>query len=187
MRAVGPVGDEQAHAVAREPARLGRLVGLDERRQLERAHARHPGELASAVGAARQVALDQRQQAGNALLGRRPVGDVLAGERVLLHPRAHVARVDRVRAQAGVLGCEDRRQVGQRGLGRAVAAPGLVRLDGRIRAEVDDARVGGEARQRELDERERSEHVHLVDLAQRVEVVVARAAAAASGRARWRC
>ena len=31
----------------------------------------------------------------------------------------------------------------------------------------------GEARQRELDERERSEHVHLVDLAQRVEVVVA--------------
>ena len=64
--------------------------------------------------------------------------------------------------------------MGQRSLGRAVAAPGFVRFDGSIRAEVDDARVVGEAWQRELDERERREHVDLVDLAERVEVVVAK-------------
>ena len=60
----------------------------------------------------------------------------------------------------------------ERRLGRAVAAPGLVRLDGGIRAEVDDPRVGGEAGERELDERERSEHVDLVDATQLVERVL---------------
>ena len=40
--AVGLVGDEQADAVAREAARLGRLVRLEQRRQPERTHADTP-------------------------------------------------------------------------------------------------------------------------------------------------
>ena len=42
---------------------------------------------ARAVAPARQVALDQREQPGDAVLGRRPVGDVLARERLLVHAR----------------------------------------------------------------------------------------------------
>ena len=112
-RAVAAPGDEQPDVVAREPARLGRLVGLERRRQGEGRRARHhagtPVELAGPVAPAGQVALDQGEQAGHARLGRRPVGDVLAGERVLVHLRAHVAGVDRVDAQLRVLGGEDPR------------------------------------------------------------------------------
>ena len=64
------------------------------RRQLEGASAltRAPRELGGAVAAARQLAGDQRQQAGHALLRRRAVGDVLAGERVLVHLRCACRR-----------------------------------------------------------------------------------------------
>ena len=55
-------------------------------------------EVAGAIGAARHVALDQREEAGDAVLGGRPVGDVLARECVLLHLRAHVPGVDGIDA-----------------------------------------------------------------------------------------
>ena len=54
---------------------------------------------------------------------QRPVGDVFARERVLVHLGAHVAGIDDQHAQLGLLGREHRRQVFERGLRRAVAAP----------------------------------------------------------------
>ena len=60
------------------------------------------------------------------------------GERVLVHLRPHVSGVDCVDTQLGVLGSEDRRQLLEGGLRRAVAAPALVRLDGGVRGDVDD-------------------------------------------------
>ena len=47
-----------------------------------------------------------------------------------------------------------------------------IRLDGRVRDEIDDPRVRGEARQRELNERERREHVRFVHASQLLEGVV---------------
>ena len=126
-------------------------------------------QLGRAVAAGAQVALDQREDAGHARLGRRAVGDVLARERLLVHARVHVAGVDGVDAQVVVLDREHGGEVVERGLGRAVAAPALVRLLGRVGAEVDDARA---VRERELDERERREHVDGEDLLERVERVV---------------
>ena len=70
-------------------------------------HARAARELGCPVAAARQRALDQREQPGDAVLRRRPVGDVLARERLLVHLGAHVAWVDAVDAQPRVLGGED--------------------------------------------------------------------------------
>src|SRR4051794_5260259 len=55
------------------------------------------------IATAGQVALDQAEQAGNAVLGRRAVGDVLVGKRLLVHLRPHVTRVDRVHPQARLL------------------------------------------------------------------------------------
>ena len=77
-----------------------RRAGLESRgeREVQRAHAR-AHQLARLVAAAREVALDQREQAGDAVLGRRAVGDVLARERLLVHARVHVAGVDGVDAQ----------------------------------------------------------------------------------------
>ena len=141
MRAVGRVGHQQPDAVASEAAGLGRRRGLERARQLERQRAhdaprRH--ELARPVAPAGQLALDQLEQARDAVLGRRPVGDVLAGERLLVHPRAHVARVDGVDAQLRMLGGEDRGQLLERRLRGAVAAPALVGLDRRVGGDVDD-------------------------------------------------
>ena len=45
---------------------------------------------------------------GTTALGQRPVGDVLAGERVLVHLGAHVAGVDDEHPQVGLLGREHR-------------------------------------------------------------------------------
>ena len=66
-----------------QPARLGRLVGLEGSAAARRRAARsgRRPQVARAVAAAGQVALDQREQPGHAVLGRRAVGDVLAGER----------------------------------------------------------------------------------------------------------
>ena len=131
----------------RASARLVRLRGRGGSSKRRRAHAERSRRVAGAVEAARLVALDQGEEAGHALLGRRPVGDVLAGERVLLHLRSHVAGVDRVDAEAGLLGAEHGGELRECGLRRAVAAPGLVRLDGRVGGEVDDPRAGGEMRE----------------------------------------
>ena len=97
--------------------------------------------VARAVAAARQVAFDQREQPRDALLRRRPVGDVFAREGVLVHLRAHVAGIDRVHAQLGVLGRQHRAQLLERRLARAVPAPALVGLDGGVGGDVEDARA----------------------------------------------
>ena len=95
-------------------------------------------QLRRAVAAAGQRTLqepEQRRYGGRRL---RAVGDVLAGERVLVHLGAHVARVDGVHAQRGLLGRQHPGRVVEPGLGRAVAAPGLVGLDRRVRRQVED-------------------------------------------------
>ena len=176
---------EHAHLVAAQPARLGRLVRLARSRATRREHrsrsrCAHRGvlrpqrhrELGRAVAAARQVALDEREQAGHAVARRRAVGDVLARERVLVHARVHVAGVDGVDAQVGALGGEHVGELLERRLRRAVAAPALVALDRGVGGDVDDPPAGGHARQRELDERERRDRVDGEDVLERRERVV---------------
>jgi hypothetical protein len=120
-------------------------------------------ELARPVAAARERTHDQREQAGHAFLRRRQVGDVLARERFLIGLRAHVTRVDAVHAQVRLLGREYRRQLLEGCLRGAVSAPALVRLDRRVRRDVEDGRAGHKSRERFLHERQRREDVHLVD------------------------
>ena len=55
-------------------------------------------------------------------VGGWPVGDVLAGERVLVHPGPHVAGVDGIHAQAGLLGRQDPAHLVEGGLRGAVRA-----------------------------------------------------------------
>ena len=62
-----------------------------------------------------------------------------------------------------MLGGEDPRQLLERGLRRAVAAPALVGLDGGVGGDVEDHRALVHARERELGERERGDHVDGVD------------------------
>jgi hypothetical protein len=68
-----------------------------------------------------------------------------------------------------LLDAEDAGQLVDRGLGRAVTAPPLVRFDRGVRGDHDqrtaDCAQGG---QRELGEADRREHVHLVHVAQRL-------------------
>ena len=167
--------DEQADLVALEPARLGRrarLVGGGQGEGERAAHACDSMQRPGGVATTRQLALDQRQQPGHALRGRRAVGDVLAGEGLLVHARVHVARVDGVDAPCRVLGGEDRGQLLERGLRGAVAAPALVGLDRSVGGDVDDPGVLGQARERELDQRQRGDHVDAVDGLEHVERVV---------------
>jgi hypothetical protein len=91
------------------------------------------------------------------------VRDVLARERLLVRLRAHVARVDAVHAQLRLLAREDRSQLLEGGLRRAIAAPALVWLDRRIRGDVENGRPRGEPRKSLLDESERGEDVDVVD------------------------
>ena len=84
--------------------------------------------------------------AGAAVLRRGAVGDVLPGERLLVHLGPHVAGVDGVDPQGRVLGGEDAGDLVGRRLGRAVAAPALVGLDGGVLEDVK--RVAGQRRLR---------------------------------------
>ncbi len=115
--------------------------------------------------------LDQPEQARHALLRRWAVGDVLAREGILVHLRAHVARIDGVDPQRRVLLGEDRRELVERGLRGAVAAPARVRLDRGVGAHVDDRAAVRHPRQDQLRERDGGEHVDLIDAFEHVQRV----------------
>ena len=199
--ALGLVRDHQAHRVTRDAARLRRHGCFELRRQFEA----HPPVAASggtsatavmtsphhqflrSVATARLVAFEQVDEPGDRDLGQRPVGDVLVGERLLVHLRAEVAGIDPVDPKVGMLGGKDRGQLLERRLRRAVAAPALVGLDRRVRRDVDDATTRSQRRQRLLHERQRREDVDLVHAADDIERVVGERPVAGSGRGSSRC
>ena len=118
------------------------------------------------------VTVDQGEEPRHAVLRRRTVGDVLAGEGVLVHLRAHVAGVDAQHPEVGALDGEDPADVVQRGLGGAVAAPALVGLDGGVGRDVDHDGARREVRQRVLDQPERGDDVDVEQVGERGERVV---------------
>ena len=179
--------DQQPHPVPRHPTSLGRGGGRQLGRHGERS-AVDAGLIAGttrvggAVAAGRGPLVDQPEERRDDGLGFGPVGDVLARERPLVHGGAHVAGVERVDGQVGLLDAEHGRVVVERGLGGAVAAPARVGLDGGVGAERHHGAAGGAQRgQRELGELQRGEQGGLEDGAQRVGRVGRRAAAAGEG------
>ena len=113
------------------------------------------------------------RSAGHARLGLGAIGDVLAGEGVLVHLRAHVAGVDAEHAEVGSLGAEDGGELLEAGLGGAVGAPALVGLDGGVRGDRDDRGAGAEVGEERLDDAELGDQV---DLEGRAEVAEAQPA-----------
>ena len=67
------------------------------------------------------------------------------GKGVLVHVGPHVAGVDRPHPDARVLGGQHCAHLVERRLRRAVAAPTLVVLDGRVRGHVEHVRGSGDA------------------------------------------
>ena len=138
VRARAPVArrDEQAHARRAPARRLGAPPAAREARtRAPRSCRRHRARAGSARSA--QSPSTSASRPGTLVLGRRPVGDVLARERLLVHLRAHVAGVDGEDPQVRMLGGEDARELLERRLRRAVAAPALVRLDRGVGGDVD--------------------------------------------------
>ena len=126
-----------------------------------------------AVPAARQPLGDQPGEGGHHRLGPGPVGDVLAGEGLLVHVGAQVARVGPPHPDGEFLGGQDVRGLLQGGLGRAVAAPPRVGLHRRVRGDVQHrAAAGAQQRQQQLGQRDGRDHVHLERGAQLVHRVV---------------
>ena len=104
-----------------------------------------------------------------------------------MHLRAEVAGIDSVDPEVRMLRAEHRGQLLERSLRRSIAAPTLVRLDGCVRGDVDDARARMQSRQCCLHQCERREDIHLVDLPNDIERVVRKLGLRASGRDSWRC
>src|SRR5215203_5337988 len=90
-------------------------------------------------------------------LRQRPIGDVLTREGLLMHPRAHVARIDEDSRDSLVEQFDGQRpgQEFECGLARAVRTPAGIGAVCRVAGDVDDKPVTrGEEWQRELDERD---------------------------------
>ena len=92
--------------------------------------------------ARRRPGIEQPEQRRDHGRGLRPVADVLAGEGGLVHVGAHVAGVHGIDAKVGLLGGEDGAELVEGGLGRPVAAPARVGLDGRVGADVQHDPAG---------------------------------------------
>ena len=129
------VRDHHPDRVARDAARLGRPGRFPHRR-----HHRFTSSLAAKRPLDRPF-VQQRAQRRHHGLGQRTIGDVLAGERLLVHLRAHVAGVEGVHAHLRFLGREDVAELFQRGLRRAVPAPAFVGLAPGIGRDVHDGAV----------------------------------------------
>ena len=137
----------------REPARLRRFVRLVRRRRAGSRARRSSSDgghgCLDPARRARALRTDRSggppsmsaTSPGTLAAGSRSVGDVLAGERVLVHLGAHVAGIDDEHAHVGMLGREHGRQLLERGLRRAVAAPPFVRLDRGVGRDVHDRAV----------------------------------------------
>src|SRR5207249_4136562 len=76
------------------------------RRLVARVRSRRNRELLHAVASADGPIFEEREEAGDAVLRRRAVADVLAGERFLVHLPTHVARIHPVHADLRILGGE---------------------------------------------------------------------------------
>ena len=186
------VGDEHAHAVARQAPGLRRLVRLEVGIGGRRRGAPVIGPPHEQVGgpdaAARRSLGQEAQQGGDHRLWLGPVGDVLAGEGVLVHAGAHVAGVEPPHAEGGLLGGEDGAELFERRLRRPVPAPALVGLHGGVGGDVHDRPSRGpQEREGELHQAEGRQGVDAVHLLDGVERDLGPAAAAATGRGRWRC
>ena len=111
------------------------------------------------------IGLDQCDETGDNRGRQRAIRDVFAGERVLVHLGAHVARIDDQHAQLRMLGREHRRDLLERGLRRSVAAPRFVGLDRRVGGDVHDRAMRGDERgQQLLRQRERRDDVDFVNV-----------------------
>ena len=147
----------------------------------------------SSSSAARNLPLggassEQASQCRHHRLRRRTIADVLSGERRLMHLRAHVAWVEPVHPNVGLLGGEHVRQLLERGLRRAVATPACVALDSGVGRDVDDgAMSSAQQRKRRLHECERSDDVDGQDTFELVERDSRPATAVATVRECWRC
>src|SRR6185437_2068226 len=86
------------------------------------------GPVGGAVATRCRTSIEQPEQRRYHGCRLRPVADVLTGEGGLVHLGTHVARVNGVDPKVGLLGGEDRAELIERGLGRAVAAPTRVGL-----------------------------------------------------------
>ena len=135
-------GHQHPALVAGQTSRFGGVVASRLGREFERpdgAQRRSAGSCRSAARKrplGRSVVEQREQRRARRSRGLGTVGDVLAGEGVLVHLRAHVTGVDRVHAQRRLLGGQHRGELVQGGLRRAVAAPALVRLDRGVRRDV---------------------------------------------------
>jgi hypothetical protein len=84
-----------------------------------------------------------------------------------VHLCAHVAGIDDEHAHVGLLDREHRRDLLERGFRRAVTAPVVVGLDGRVGRDVQDGAVrGAQPWQHQLGERDRGDDVDVEDGAQ---------------------
>ena len=106
-----------------------------------------------------------------------------------MHVGGHVAGVDGVDAQLGVLDGEDGGELVEGGLARAVAAPARVGLDGGVGADVDDRAAGARRSAGRTACTRASGATALTSRTRRSSsgVEVGEARAAGWGRARWRC
>ena len=138
------------------------------------------------IAPAGQVTLDQPQQARDALLRRRSVRNVLTRERLLLDLRAHVSWVDGVDAESGMLGAQNRRDLLESGLRRAVSTPALVRLEGRVGDDVEYPRPGGKCGSESWTSASGANTFTSYTLRSSLTGIGPKEAAG-SGRARWRC
>ena len=104
--------------------------------------------------------MDEGEDPGDGDVGRRSVGDVLAGEGGLVHVGAEVAGVDAEHGHVGLLLGQHPGEVLEGGLRRAVAAPALVRLGGGVRGDGDHRAVrAAQSRERSLHQPQRADDV----------------------------
>ena len=133
-----------------------------------RRYGRH--EVGRPVAPARHPLGDQPAERGHHRLGQRPVGDVLAGERRLVHVGAQVAGIDPPDPDGDLLGRQHVAGLLERGLGRSVAAPAGVRLDRGVGGDAEHGAAAlAQRRQQQLGQGERGDHVDLEGGAQLVE------------------
>src|SRR5256712_4083477 len=122
----------------------------------------------------RILALEPRPE-GKRDLGERTIADVLTGERVLVHLRPKITRIDRDDADTRLTQfvCKRLAHELERGLAAPVAAPPRIASARRVARDVhDEAPRCFQDRQELVDECERSENVDFVDASKDLKRVI---------------
>src|SRR6185312_5317080 len=126
----------------------------------------------SRIASTRTLARNQFEQPWHAFLRQGTVADILAGEGLLVHLRAHITGINPVDTQGRIFGGENIRKLFERCFTRSISTPALIGLDTCIAGNIHYTGTRLQLLLEVLDKGKRSDNIRTIYLLKHIEWII---------------